>query len=70
MNKCKLKPYVIKGVMMFKVVEPVSKVIEHDVSRWDLLSLAIQRYTIRKSQVTTGKDVRRLEEKYNKFAKP
>lgn len=70
MKKLKLKPYVIKGVLMFKVVEPVSKLTKCDIRPGDLLSLAIQRYIVRRSKVTKGEDVRRLEEKYNRFAKP
>ncbi len=71
MKTCKLSPSVVDGKMIFKVTEPVSDVsIDDLISHESQKSLNIQRFIIRKSQKVTNKEIRDIENRYQRFARP
>ncbi len=70
MKKCKVCPRVVDGSLIFYVVEQTSKLTGNDIPKNRLLHFNIQRFVIRKSQIVNGFEVKAIENKYNRFAKP
>lgn len=71
LHKSILSPCVVDGKMILKIVQPVSEVTIDDlISLESLKSLNIQRFIIRRSGRVTNAEVRDLEGKHRRFARP